>query len=278
MRGRRISLSIPRRFVADLMYFSAQMPSIPAQREISLSGVLAARNALSRRPPWPAVFTKAYALVAAEFPELRRAYVKLPWPHLYEYPASVAIVAAERRFDQELGVCIVHFKDPASRTIEQMGQVISTVKRKEFEENKTFQRMVRIARYPMLLRRAIWWIGLNFARQRAKYFGTFAVSSVSSLGTDILHPRCPLTTLLTYGVIADDGRVMVRVIFDHRVLDAATVARALTRLEEVLNGPIADELAQSAKKRSENGTSPPKLVRTPSTLTDHPTSTLRYST
>jgi hypothetical protein len=234
------------------MYFSAQVPSIPAQREMSLTGVLVARNALSQRPPWPALFTKAYALVAAEFPELRSAYVQLPWPHLYEYPTSVATVAVERGFDQELGVCFAQIKEPASLTIEQIGQLIRAVKQEAYEQNKTFRRMMRISRYPMLLRRATWWIGLNFGRQRANYFGTFALSTVSSLGTDILHPRSPLTTLLTYGVIADDGRVVVRVIFDHRVLDAATVARALARLEVILNGPIADELRQSAKRRSEN--------------------------
>jgi hypothetical protein len=40
--------------------------------------------------------------------------------------------------------------------------------------------------------------------------------------------------------------VTVRVVFDHRVLDAMTLARALGRLEEILNGPIADELRGGA--------------------------------
>ena len=38
------------------------------------------------------------------------------------------------------------------------------------------------------------------------------------------------------------GDVDVRVVYDHRVLDGATVARALGRLEEVLTGPIVEEL------------------------------------
>ena len=247
MRGRWISLSIPRRFIADVMYFSAKLPLIPAQREMSLSGVRAARQVLADRPPWAALFTKAYALVAAEFPELRRAYVQLPWPHLCEYPTSVADVAVERNFGGEPSVCTVRIKEPASLALDQIGQRIRAAKQDSFEQTKSFRRMAWIAGYPMPLRRAIWWIGLNWARQRANYFGTFGLSSVASLGTDILHPRSPLTTLLTYGVIATDGRVPVRVIFDHRVLDAATVARALTRLEDLLNGPIADELRQGAK-------------------------------
>ena len=48
------------------------------------------------RIPWPVVFAKAYALVAAGSPPLRRVYVKLPWPRLYELPQSVASIIIER--------------------------------------------------------------------------------------------------------------------------------------------------------------------------------------
>jgi hypothetical protein len=43
-------------------------------------------------------------------------------------------------------------------------------------------------------------------------------------------------------VIGRDGRVAVRIIYDHRVMDGGTVARALQRLESVLNEDIAAEL------------------------------------
>jgi pyruvate/2-oxoglutarate dehydrogenase complex dihydrolipoamide acyltransferase (E2) component len=51
-----------------------------------------------------------------------------------------------------------------------------------------------------------------------------------------------LTTLLNYGPIGPDGGVNVRIVYDHRVLDGATVGRALIRLEEVLRDEIAAEL------------------------------------
>ena len=38
----------------------------------------------------------------------------------------------------------------------------------------------------------------------------------------------------------------VRITIDHRVLDGATAARALKRVEEILQGPIADELRGQA--------------------------------
>ena len=45
------------------------------------------------------------------------------------------------------------------------------------------------------------------------------------------------------GELAD--RVAVRIVYDHRVLDGANVARALARLEEKLNHDIVDELEAS---------------------------------
>src|SRR6478609_4903023 len=104
MRGRAIGLSAPRRFLVDLLRLAARIPSVPVQRHMHLAEVVRARAAAAPRPGWPAVFLKAYARVAAEVPELRRAYVCLPWPHLYEYPTSAAAVAVEREYEGERAV------------------------------------------------------------------------------------------------------------------------------------------------------------------------------
>ena len=45
------------------------------------------------------------------------------------------------------------------------------------------------------------------------------------------------------------GTVDVRIIYDHRVMDGATVARVLGKLEEILNGPLLDELNAMAKAK-----------------------------
>jgi hypothetical protein len=89
---------------------------------------------------------------------------------------------------------------------------------------------------------------LNFGRQRANYFGTFGLSVYSALNAESLHPISPLTTLLNYGVMDADGHLVVRIIYDHRVMNGATVARALGRLEEILNTVVLEEVRALAKR------------------------------
>jgi hypothetical protein len=242
MRGRAIRLSMPRRMVIDLLYFAKALPTVPVQRRMGLASTAAARAACRNRPQWTAIFAKAYALVAREFPELRRAYVKFPWPHLYEYPVSIASIIIERDYRGEPSLFSLLVKGPTGRSLDNLRQVISHGAIAPIDDVNDYRRSLKIAGLPRPVRRLLWWLGLNIGRQRANYFGTFGLSVYSALNADSLHPLSPLTTLLNYGFIASDGNVDVRIIYDHRVMDGATVARALARLEEILNGPIAEEL------------------------------------
>ena len=112
MRGRALKLSAPRRLVGDMMRFSIGVPRVTVQRRMDLGPLLRARMAQQIRPSWTAIFVKGYALLARETPELRRAYVKLPWPQLYEYPVSVASIAHEREYDGERAVLFSRIKGP----------------------------------------------------------------------------------------------------------------------------------------------------------------------
>jgi hypothetical protein len=104
-----------------------------------------------------------------------------------------------------------------------------------------------IARLPGPVRRFLWWQSLEWSGpKRAKRLGTFGFSAYAGLGAASLHPLSPLTTTLNYGVIAADGGVDVRLVYDHRVLDGATVARALATLEQVLHEDVLTELQQLA--------------------------------
>jgi hypothetical protein len=242
MRGRAVPLSAPRRLVGDLMRFSIGVPRVTVQRRMNLSPLVAARSALSARPSWTAIFIKGYALLANETPEFRRAYVKFPWPQLYEYPDSVAAVTHERDHEGERAVLISRIKGPAGRGVAEISALIREVQTKPVLDVPEFRRALKTARAPAPIRRAMMWLGLNIGRQRANYFGTFHVSVYSGLGAESFNPLSPITTLLNYGPIDGNGEVNVRILYDHRVMDGATVARALERFEAILNGPVADEV------------------------------------
>lgn len=242
MRGKAIALSLSRRLVGDYVRAARSVPSIPVRRRMNLAEVVAARAAHPLRPSWQAIFIKAYAQIAERVPELRRSYVKFPWPHLYELPHSVASVVVERDFQGEKALFTARLSNPAALSLDKIHHSIREFQEQPIEERAEFRRALRITRMPWPLRPALWWLGLNVGRMRSRFFGTFAISTYSALGAESLHPITPLTTTLNYGVIAPDGSVDACLVYDHRVLDGATVARALASLEAELVGPIVEEL------------------------------------
>lgn len=246
MRGRAIKISRPRRLVSDLMRFSTGIPRVTVQRRMHLGPLHEARKALHPRPSWTAVFLKGYALLARETPVLRRAYVKLPWPRFYEYPTSVASIAHEREYEGERAVLLSLIKGPEGYSVPKLAAHLQTSRSAPLMNVKEFRRALRLAGAPAPVRWLLMWFALNIGRQRANFFGTFQLSVYSALGAESLNPLTPLTTLLNYGPIGEDGSVDVRIHYDHRVMDGADVARALERFEEILNGAIAEELNELA--------------------------------
>jgi hypothetical protein len=241
--GVHIPLSLPRRQICDYLHFARQIPSVPVQRRMQLGEVVAARARAGPRPSWCGIFTKAYAFVSAAYPPLRRAYLSFPWPHLYEHPISVASVAVERRLGDEDAVLFAHINQPEALPLGEIDARLHSHKEAPLESIGGLRRQLRTARLLRPLRRALWWTGLNlWGRKRAHFFGTYGVSAYAGLGAASLHPLSVLTSTLTYGVIGPDGGVDVRIIYDHRVMDGSTVARALGDLERVLRHEILAEL------------------------------------
>ena len=248
MRGRSIPLTPLRRLVIDLTYFA--VPSIPVERRMALGPIAALRAACPDRPAWTAIFAKAFAIVARDMPPLRRAYIRLPLPRLYEYPESTASIAVEREHQGDVGLLFFRIGRPDTLPLSELSRLIRSAATVPVEEVSTFRRALRVSRLPMPLRRIVWWFGLNAGRARGNYFGTFGVSVYANLGAESLHPISPLTTVINYGIIRDDGEVAVRAMYDHRVMDGTTVANALQRLEQTLHTVIADELRSLAPVRA----------------------------
>ena len=92
------------------------------------------------------------------------------------------------------------------------------------------------------MRRWFWWASLNvFGRRRCHNFGTFSVTSVASQGAGVFRAMPILSSTLHYGLF-DQGRLDMRITFDHRVMDGAAMARILVDLESILNREIVREL------------------------------------
>src|SRR5260370_5197071 len=235
-RGSTIPLSLPRRFLCDMLHFAHTVPSIPVQRRMHLAELVAARAAAEPRPSWCSIFTKAYAFVTDANPALRRAYLSFPRPHLYQHPTNVATIAIERRFHDEDAVFFVHLGHPEKRSLLEIDSKLRRYKELPLEQVSAIRRALRTTQWPWPVRRLLWWFALNVSgAKRAHFFGTSGVTVYAGLGPSSLHPLSLLTTTLNYGVIDPDGAVDVRLVYDHRVLDGETIARALSDPERAVH-------------------------------------------
>jgi hypothetical protein len=259
MRGTVRKLSVPRRLVADLMHASRRVPFVSLRRTLDIRPLIEARAASAPGPGWAAIFAKAFCLVARDEPVLRTLYLKWPWPHFYELPRSVGMVAIARKQDGQDCVLPQKVAAPDELPLAEVDALIRHAKEAPIDEVPAFRKILRTTRLPLPLRRLFWAIGLNFGRQRANYFGSFGVTSVAAYGAGQLHAVSPGPFVLSYGVEKPDQTMDVVLRWDHRITDAAPMAKALNRLEQVLNGEIAAELRTN---RQQNEPKPVRAVAT----------------
>jgi hypothetical protein len=100
-----------------------------------------------------------------------------------------------------------------------------------------------MSKVPWIFRRLTWWVSLNLiGKLRCHNFGTFSLTSVAAQGAGVLNMTPLLTSTLHYGLFDERGNLPMRITFDHRAVDGACVARALVRVEEVLQKEILQEL------------------------------------
>jgi hypothetical protein len=255
MRGTVRKISLPRRLVADLMHASIRVPFVSLSRPLDVHQLLEARALAAQPPGWAAIFVKAFSLVAKDEPILRTLYAKWPWPCFYELPRSIAMIAIARVEDGQ--DCVLPQKVPAADELplSEVDAQIRHAKDAPISEVPAFRKVLRVTRLPLLLRRVMWLIGLNFGRQRANWFGSFGVTSVAAYGAGELHALSPGPFILSYGVVEPDQTIDVVIRWDHRITDAAVIAKTLARLEQVLNTEIAGEL------RGQRQQAEPKPVR-----------------
>ena len=255
MRGTVRKISIPRRLVADLMHASIRVPFVSLARPLNIRNLIEARAQLQQPPGWAAIFVKAFALVAKSEPSLRTLYVKWPTARFYELPRSVAMVTIARVEDGQHCVLLQKVTAPDETPLTEVDAVLQHAKDAPIDQVPAFRKMLLATRLPLPVRRLLWWIGLNWGRQRANYFGSFGMTSVAAFGPGELHALSPGPFVLSYGVVKPDQTIDVVLRWDHRITDAALIAKVLTRLELVLNTEISAELRANRQQTE------PKPVR-----------------
>lgn len=247
--GRNLPLSLPRRLLADMMDLGQRVPTVAVERPMNLAALAAAREASRPRPSWSAIFTKAFGIVTARRPELRRAYIPFPYAHLYEHDTILAGVLMERQFGDEPAAFRVDVRRPERHSLVDLDAYLKRCKEQPVETLPLYRRYRRLAWLPGPVRRRLLRLATGVSgRLRARHFGTFEVSTVAGAGADLHHVLTMQSVLLHYGRLDASGTANVKLVFDHRVFDGGTAARALVALDDVLSNEVLAELHDLAAR------------------------------
>lgn len=240
MKGKVRSISLPRRLIIDLMH--ASVPLVVVKRTMKIEPLVAARAEQTLRPGWTTIIAKAFCIVAREEPWLRTFYLKWPWPHFYELPRSIVMAAIIREsLDSEVPI-LFKLGSADEFSLVDLDRILQAGKSAPLDQVPAIDRILRITRLPLPLRRLLWALSLNIGRQRANNFGTVAITSLATLGSETVVANSPGPSLITYGLVGPDNTMELLFHWDHRIFDGVLAARALQRLEDVMNNEIAGEL------------------------------------
>jgi hypothetical protein len=253
--ARPVRLRVPRsrRLTIDVLHYHAKVPTCAHNRICSFAEVARARNACPVRISWSILFIKAFAMVAARYPELRQTYLRWPWPHIYQHPFSVAMIATHRDFRDESWLFWSRFTRPEAKPLIGLQRSLDRYQCEPVEA--VFKRQFQLSGFPTPVRRLLWSWTLNVGGPgRVRRAGTFFLTTIAGQGAEIQHPPAFLTANATYGPLDENLRSRVTIAYDHRLMDGRLVAGALADIEAALNGPVTAEL--DSLSRDQCATSP----------------------
>ena len=240
MRGTVRKITLPRRVVIDLMRASRGIPFVAV-----------------RRTPDPRRAARSLLPTAGrgDFRALRRwpgspACARcLKWPTRLRISQTVAYRRRARASPD--GVMLFPIKAPDLVSLKDADISLRKAKSEPIESTPFFRKTLAVTRLPLPLRLLAWAIGLNIGRQRGNFFGTLLITSVAAFGGGEVEALGPGPFILSYGKVTDEGSIDVMVRWDHRITDAADIGMALSRLEQILNNLVADELLALAPEQQE---------------------------
>lgn len=240
-------VSLPRRWVRDIMYFGRKSYSVGGNAIINIAPLVAARRAYCPSISHAALLVKAIALAGQRRPELRQAYMPFPFPHYYVHPHTVATIVFEREWRGEQVVLFDQIERPEERSLAEIDRLLRGMKRGPVEGISGFRHLIRMARIPWPIRGLVWRFGLYFSgRLRATYFGTLSINAVVARRAEVMQSVTPLTFALFYGVVEPNGDLPLQTVVDHRVIDGVPMRRIANELQSILNNELVSEIQRDA--------------------------------
>ena len=238
---RRFLVPRSRRLTCDVLHFHQQVPLCPHHRMFHLAPLDAIRKSAPIRVSWPVLFLKAYAILARETPVFRQTWMSFPWPTIYQHDTSVGMLAIQREYQAEPWLFWGRFLAPEHTPLPELQRRLDRYQQLPVEQ--IFKLFLHLSLIPNPLRRFIWWCCMQLrGATRARRVGTFFLSTLASRGVEIDCPPSFQTGVLSYGPIDAAGDSRVTLAYDHRLMDGLLVADSLLRMEQILNGVLADEL------------------------------------
>lgn len=245
--GKKIRFPLERKLVLDILRASRSVPALPLDRAITLGRVAMLRQQCLRRISWTAIFVKAFAQVSQQVPQLTHCYLSWPWAHLYQHPATVAMVTVHRRDAGAAADRLVfcRIKSPQLLSLAQIQDRLDTTRHEPLE--RAFPDGRLLDGFPWPLRRFVWHLMMHWwGDAKCAKLGTFSISSLAGQKVSNRNHPLILTSSLSFTALDEAGRSTVTLLCDHRVLDGYLGAECLQKLEAVLLGAICDELASLA--------------------------------
>lgn len=240
---RYVRLELPRLWTSDVLYFARKRPIMGGSFTVNVAPLVEARRTARQKVSWAAILVKAIGLVAAEHPELRRAFMPLLRPHLHESPWSVATIVVEREFEGMRGVFFDRIEKPETMSLHEIEARLRGMKTVPVGALGGYRLLIRVTRYPKLLRRLLWRLALyGSGRLRCKYFGTFSVNAIPAKGVATIQATTLLATSFYYGPIDASGGLPLQVFFDHDVVDGMEISRMVSALGSCIRKEILAEL------------------------------------
>lgn len=239
----RIRMSNGRRLVDDVIRIANKTPLASLQAELDLPILTKLRRYTRPKICWNVLMMKAHAIVCMKNPVLRRLYVKVPWPHFYQYDHSVCMITMAKQYRNEERLFFARFSQPENQSLRQLQEQYENLRRADVDVIPQFKHQVAFAKTPWFVRRFAWWALFNlWPEKRATHMGTFGMSLSGyqgAYGTQLLGPN---TTTLGVDPMPRKGRHCLLLTFDHRVIDGKPATDLFGELRHHLTHTITREV------------------------------------